>query len=111
MDPDSWLGAYVIYTTSLLTWMKVPEQLYSRRETIIVIKLIYFGNVCLSHFKTASIFSTLKSQHLRAMLLRNHFILTAKVHFITQRENGIMLGASIAYKKAQSHYENEKSCW
>lgn len=110
VGPDSWLGAYVTYIASLLTWMKASEQLHSRREVVIVIELISSRNVCLNHFKIPSIFSSLKRQHL-AKLLRNHFILTAKVHFIMQWENAVMLGARITYTKAQSHYENDKSCW
>lgn len=111
VDPDSWLGVYVGYTASFLTWIKVSEWLHSTRKTAIIVKLISLRNVCLSHFKIPSIFSILKRQHLRAKLLKNHFIVAAKVHCIMQWENAVMLGARTTYTKAQSHCENDKSCW
>lgn len=86
MDRDSCLGAYVKCTASLLIWIKKCEWLHSRGKTVIVIKLISLRNVCLSPFKIPSIYSSLKRQHLRAKLLKNHFILTAKVHVIMQWE-------------------------
>lgn len=88
-----WLGAYLTCAASLYSWVEVAEWLHSRRKAATAITLISLRNVCLSHFKIPNIPSSLKTQRLRAKLLRNHFIPIAKMHFILQWENAAILGA------------------
>lgn len=106
-----WLGVYFTCTTALLSWMEVAECLHISRKVAIFITQISSRNVCLSHFKIPNI-SNLKMQHLRAKLLRNHFIPIAKMRFILQWENtAVLVSTQKPTTKSQSHFENDKSFW